>query len=93
MLKVYRKIARFSDVISYFSTQSWTFSDDNTRALWTRLEPDDQKMFCFDMAKMDWENYFETHILGLRRYLAKDEPSTLPAARKRWFRWENNYIV
>jgi alcohol-forming fatty acyl-CoA reductase len=88
MLKVYKKIQRFSDVIAYFSTQQWNFNNKNMQALWSRMDPKDQEIFHFSMKDMDWENYFETHILGLRKYLAKDDPSTLPAARRRWFRYK-----
>ncbi|KAF4517059.1 hypothetical protein B566_EDAN006375 [Ephemera danica] len=90
MLKVYQKIGRFSEVISYFSTREWEFTNDNTQALWKRLAPSDQQLFRFDAASLDWEDYFATHIMGLRRYLAKDHPSTLPQARKRWFRF---YVI
>jgi alcohol-forming fatty acyl-CoA reductase len=86
MMKVYRKISRFSDVIAYFATQEWKFNNKNMQDLWNRLHPKDQELFNFSMQNMDWENYFKTHILGLRKYLAKDDPSTIPVARTRWFR-------
>ncbi|CAB3363817.1 Hypothetical predicted protein [Cloeon dipterum] len=87
MMKVYKKIHRFGDVIAYFSTQQWNFSNQNMQSLWSRMHPKDQYLFNFSMKNMDWEDYFRTHILGLRKYLAKDDPSTLPAARKRWFKF------
>ncbi|XP_071441774.1 fatty acyl-CoA reductase wat-like [Hetaerina americana] len=87
LLKIYQKINKFSKVIAYFSTQSWKFNNANVVDLWNRLDPMDQQMFQFDMNKMDWDNYFQKHILGLRVYLVKDDLSTLPEARKRWKRF------
>ncbi|KAG8222376.1 hypothetical protein J437_LFUL002995 [Ladona fulva] len=86
LLKIYQKINKFSEVISYFSTQYWKFENSNTQELWKRLDPMDQELLPFDMTTMNWDNYFQKHILGLRIYLVKDDISTLPEARKRWKR-------
>lgn len=42
----------------------------------------DQQEFSFDVRQLDWRTYFETYIQGIRQFILKDDPSTLPQARK-----------
>ncbi|XP_044735153.1 fatty acyl-CoA reductase wat-like [Chrysoperla carnea] len=86
LLKVYKKINKFADVIAYFALKEWKFKNNNVQQLWKSLTPDDKKLFTFDMKELDWTKFMETHCLGLRMYLVKDDLSTLPQARKRWQR-------
>lgn len=74
---------KFSDVISYFSLQSWTFRDSSTRSLIKKMSKFDQSLFQFDMSKLDWDKYFQKHVDGIRLYLIKDPIDTLPEARRR----------
>lgn len=74
---------KFSEVISYFSLQSWTFHDDNTRSLANKLSKLDQSLFKFDVAKLNWNEYFKKHVLGIRLYIIKDTMDTVPEAVKR----------
>lgn len=83
LLKITRKVERFSELISYFSTREWKFSNNNTQQLWSNLDPRDQEMFPFTFAGHDWESYFKTYMCGARQYLLKDDPSTIPVALAR----------
>lgn len=86
LLKVYKKIHKFSDVISFFCTNEWLFTNDNVQRLWRRLPAADQRLFDFDMRGMDWVEYSFHYIKGMRLYLFKDDLSTVPAARRKWRR-------
>ncbi|CAH1721740.1 fatty acyl-CoA reductase wat-like [Aphis gossypii] len=79
----YRKMHKFSEVISYFSLQSWTFHDNNTKSLAAKLSKLDQSLFKFDAAKLDWNEYFKKHVLGIRLYIIKDTMDSVPEAVKR----------
>ncbi|XP_012265211.2 fatty acyl-CoA reductase wat-like isoform X1 [Athalia rosae] len=81
--KMYKKIHKFSNVISYFATHQWHFSNDNVRAMWSRLDSKDQQLFLFNMKGFDWHTYFQDYIKGIRIYLFKDDLSTLRASRVR----------
>lgn len=48
--------------------------------LWKKLPPNDRKKFYFNLNELNWQKYFEKHILGVRVYLMKDPPETIPAA-------------
>lgn len=86
LLKLYKKIHKFSDVISFFCTNEWMFSNDNAQKLWTLLGTKDQALFDFNMKSMDWEDYSHHYIKGMRLYLFNDDLSTVGAARRKWNR-------
>ncbi|KAJ8688432.1 hypothetical protein QAD02_024227 [Eretmocerus hayati] len=86
MLKVYKKIHKFMDVLNYFTTQEWSFSNDRVNSLIDKLEPKDRSMFNMDMRKVIWDTYFQNYVRGIRLYLIKDPIETLPQARIKWQR-------
>ncbi|XP_073965240.1 fatty acyl-CoA reductase wat-like [Choristoneura fumiferana] len=86
MLKVYRKIHKFSSVLSYFCTREIKFCNRNVRELWDRTSEQDKQLFPFSMAEVSWEAYFKEYLVGIRRYLFKDSDDTLPQARIKWKR-------
>jgi alcohol-forming fatty acyl-CoA reductase len=85
-LKTYKKIHKFANVISFFCTNEWTFTNDNVQKLWSNLNEADKKLFYFDMKSLDWEVYIKEYMKGMRVYLFKDELSNVTEARKKWRR-------
>ena len=92
LLKVYKKIHKFSDVISFFCTNEWMFTNNNVQQLWKRLGTKDQCLFDFNMKQMDWIQYSHHYIKGMRLYLFKDDLSTVKAARSKWNRSVCTYV-
>ncbi|CAF4887390.1 unnamed protein product [Pieris macdunnoughi] len=86
MLKVYKKIHKFSSVICYFSTKEISFCNRRTRELWDQTTDLDKQIFPFSMKQVDWEEYFDEYLAGIRRYLFKEGDETLPQARIKWKR-------
>lgn len=86
LLKTYKKIHKFANVISFFCTNEWEFTNPNVQQLWSNLNSEDKKLFYFDMETLDWEEYITEYMTGMRVYLFKDELSTAAAARKKWKR-------
>ncbi|KAH7985469.1 hypothetical protein HPB52_025616 [Rhipicephalus sanguineus] len=41
-----------------------------------------RRTFDFDIRSIDWVAYMEQYILGVRRYVLKEDPSTIPTARR-----------
>lgn len=89
LLKAYKKIHKFSSVISFFCTNEWIFTNNNVQALWRKLDRKDQELFNFDMKSMDWKEYSHHYIKGMRLYLFKDDLSTVESARRKW----NRYVI
>ncbi|KAI5640449.1 male sterility protein domain-containing protein [Phthorimaea operculella] len=85
-LHLYNKVMKLANILFYFSTQDWQFSDTQVRAMWSSLSEQDKAVFPFSIGEMSWEYMCETFLLGLRVYLLKDDLSTLPEARKKWNR-------
>ncbi|XP_043273034.1 putative fatty acyl-CoA reductase CG5065 [Venturia canescens] len=82
MTRVQKKLNKAAKCLEYFSTQQWNFRDDNVRRLGYELSPDDRQTFMFDVKQIDWPSYLENYILGIRQFIFKESPDTLPAARK-----------
>ncbi|XP_048004155.1 fatty acyl-CoA reductase wat-like [Leguminivora glycinivorella] len=86
MLKVYRKIHKFSSVLSYFCTREIQFCNRNIRNMWDSTPDDDKQIFPFSMGEVSWEEYFKQYLIGIRRYMFKESDDTLPQARIKWRR-------
>ncbi|XP_015586786.1 fatty acyl-CoA reductase wat [Cephus cinctus] len=82
----YKKIHKFSGVISYFSTQQWKFENNAVLRLWDKLNPADRIKFDFNLESLDWNNYFYHHVRGLRVYLIKDPLDTLEKGKAKYFK-------
>lgn len=84
LLKAYKKIHKFMNVLKYFSTQHWDFTNDNVNTMHSKLTDDDRKRFFFDIKSIVWDTYFQTYLKGIRIHLIKDSLDTLPMARVKW---------
>ncbi|XP_066251790.1 fatty acyl-CoA reductase wat-like isoform X2 [Euwallacea similis] len=84
MMAIYKKIHKFSNVISYFSTHDWQIRTDNVLWVQNRLQEMDQKLFLSDLRKIDWKEYYEFYVKGVRVYLLKDPLDTIDKAKVRW---------
>lgn len=83
MVQVYKKIHRFCDVIYYFTQGGWHFSNNNVKNLWNKLTPKDKELFFFNMDDIEWSHAIKMSMHGIRTYVMKEDPSTIPAALKR----------
>lgn len=83
LLNLYKKVHKFSEILGYFSTKDWQFSNKNTQALWGKLNRTDQHLFPFSMTTVSWLGFFRIYIKGLRKYLLKEAESNLEASRAR----------
>lgn len=80
------------DVLNYFTTKEWKFSNDRVHDLINRMSAKDRENFLCDMREIVWDTFFRTYIKGIRIYLIKDPMETLPEARVRWQRYLNCII-
>ncbi|XP_046742047.1 fatty acyl-CoA reductase wat-like [Diprion similis] len=84
--KAYKKIHKFSAVISYFATQQWRFKNDGVLRLSAKLSPADQNQFELSMENFSWAEFSYHFVRGGRLYLVKDPFDTLPKATVRYAR-------
>lgn len=81
--KIYQKIHKFTDVLAYFSLQSFDFRGDAVQQLWSKLTPEDQEIYKFDVSKIDWNIFFKNNILAIRENILKDTIDTVPEGHRR----------
>ncbi|XP_069691444.1 fatty acyl-CoA reductase wat-like [Periplaneta americana] len=86
MIKTYRKLHKFTDVISYFCTRQWKFSNKNVQQMWDKIGEDDRAIFDFNIRNLDWSSYFREALMGVRTFLLKEDPKNLPQAIKKRYR-------
>ena len=73
--------------LSYFSTKSWDFTNDNFMWLRTQVPPCDSKHFQLDRIEtFDKTKFAKNALLGVRMYLLNEGTDTLPHARRHYIR-------
>ncbi|XP_045468235.1 fatty acyl-CoA reductase wat-like [Harmonia axyridis] len=88
MVNIYKKIHKFSLLLSYFSLREWKMHNENLQKLWNNLSDKDKEIFEFSMAPEDfnWNSYISILGGGVRLYLLKDKMETIPAAKRKYRR-------
>ncbi|RVE54948.1 hypothetical protein evm_000315 [Chilo suppressalis] len=82
MVNVQKRIRYGMECMRYFTTKEWHFKNDNLRALRQKVSPEDNKTFFTDMKVINWNSYMRVYVKGVRKYILKEDPSTLPQARR-----------
>ncbi|KAL1502548.1 hypothetical protein ABEB36_007674 [Hypothenemus hampei] len=83
LFKIYKKIHKFSEALSYFSTREWKFSNNNVQILWDKMNKVDQKLFPMSMQTVSWLLFFKNYIRGVRKYILKESESNLHLCKTR----------
>ena len=78
---MYAKSHRVLSCLKFYTLQEWHFISANPYLLLEKMTVNDREVFDFDCRNIDWPSYIETYILGARKYLLKDDMSTVPKAR------------
>lgn len=88
MFDIYKKIHKFSLLLSYFSLREWKMHNENLQTLWNGLSEKDKEIFEFSMApqNFNWNSYISILGGGVRLYLLKDKMETIPAAKRKYKR-------
>nr|XP_022920492.1 putative fatty acyl-CoA reductase CG5065 [Onthophagus taurus] len=84
MFNLSKKVIKFVNAISYFTLNEWEFDDTNNKALYENLSKKDQDLFNFDIESINWDDYADNFVKGLRIYLLNDPLETIPVARKKF---------
>ncbi|XP_071580009.1 putative fatty acyl-CoA reductase CG5065 [Temnothorax nylanderi] len=94
MVPLQAKLSKAAKCSEFFRTKQWNFRDDNVQQLGEQLSPEDRKTFMFDVSQIEWSSYLEHYILGIRQYILRESPDTLPAAQSRMTKlyWVHNAV-
>lgn len=83
MVKTQQRLYKMIDTVQFFIMRQWNFTDDNVRNLLTEMNPKDSQSFPFDISVIDWDKYLENYVLGVRKFLWKQNPTSLPSCRRK----------
>ncbi|CAG9772735.1 unnamed protein product [Ceutorhynchus assimilis] len=81
MLGLYKKIHTFTEVLQWFSTREWQFSNKNTQNLWRKMNKTDQELFPMSITTVSWLIFYRNYVKGVRKYLLKESDSSLVDSR------------
>ncbi|XP_023220261.1 putative fatty acyl-CoA reductase CG5065 isoform X2 [Centruroides sculpturatus] len=82
MIKVYSNLQKKISTYEYFSIRDWKFGVRNVQELLEKMSTEDKQNFDFDISKLNWDQYMEDYFLGIRRFVFKEDDSTIPHSRK-----------
>ncbi|OWR46525.1 fatty-acyl CoA reductase 4, partial [Danaus plexippus plexippus] len=82
MVKVQKRVSYGMKVLEYYTTNEWFFENDFYKSLKTRISKQDNEVFYTDFSTFNWSDYMRKYMKGAREYCCKEDPSTLPQARK-----------
>uniref|UniRef100_A0AAG5DYU2 Fatty acyl-CoA reductase n=1 Tax=Anopheles atroparvus TaxID=41427 RepID=A0AAG5DYU2_ANOAO len=82
MAKIAKRFQKAADTGEYFAMHEWTFRNDNLLGLGNRVRRDRAGSdFRCDVGGLDWAAYIENYMLGIRRFVLKDELDSMGQAR------------
>uniref|UniRef100_A0A182N354 Fatty acyl-CoA reductase n=1 Tax=Anopheles dirus TaxID=7168 RepID=A0A182N354_9DIPT len=67
------KTNRFLETMSYFGLREWDIANENVVRLRTLLTPGEATVLEFDLSTVDWDEYFQAYIPGIRRYFLAEK--------------------
>ncbi|XP_049289399.1 fatty acyl-CoA reductase wat-like [Anopheles funestus] len=83
VLKLYRKVHRFSAVLRFFTNNEWCFRTGRMRRVLNAMASEDQQFFPCDAKAIQWNDFLDHQIKGLRLYLMRDPWSTVEKSLRR----------
>lgn len=93
MTKVMKRLLRTVSMLEYFINQSWDWSTCNTEMLMSKMSPEDQRVFNFDVRQLNWLEYIENYVLGIKKYLLKEDMAGIPEAKQHLKRLRNIHYL
>ncbi|XP_029177624.1 putative fatty acyl-CoA reductase CG5065 isoform X2 [Nylanderia fulva] len=84
MMKITKRFERAAKTGEFFAMNEWKFCAENMMKLVKFVSASgDCNDFNIDIRNLDWDVYLHQYMLGIRKYILKDNPDTLNKARNR----------
>ncbi|XP_029665011.1 putative fatty acyl-CoA reductase CG5065 isoform X2 [Formica exsecta] len=84
MVRMAKRFKRSTKTGEFFAINEWKFSVDNMRELVESVKALGHcNDFNVDIRSLDWDTYLHQYVLGIRKYILKDDLDTLNNARRR----------
>ncbi|KAJ8954206.1 hypothetical protein NQ318_005801 [Aromia moschata] len=82
LVRTQRRIQNGLGVLQYYTTRLWFFHNEKLARIYDSLSETDRQIFYTNKEKLDMDEYMLNYILGARKYCAREDPRTLPHARR-----------
>lgn len=87
MMKITKRFERAAKTGEFFAVNEWVFQGENIKDLAKNVKAaNDANRFNVDITTLDWDSYVHQYMLGIRKYILKDNPDTMSKARNRLFK-------
>lgn len=86
MRKIYWKLDKVMAVLHYFLVHEWVIKNENVKALWEKLGPNDRITYNFDFTGIKTESYLRNLMAGLKKYTLKEDMSKAELHKARYDR-------
>nr|XP_029709727.1 putative fatty acyl-CoA reductase CG5065 [Aedes albopictus] len=84
MAKIAKRFQKAADTGEFFAMHQWDFKSDNMKQLMRKVQrAKDGEEFDFDMTNMSWDSYLEQYMLGIRKFVLKDDLDSMAKARRK----------
>lgn len=81
LVRLHKNVWNSLNLLEKFIFTEWKFHNTNTVKLIDSMSSADQVKYNIDIRTLEWEEYFVSLTMGVRRYLNKEPNKTLEAAR------------
>jgi len=81
-VRIQNKLWKAVEVLEYFTSREWHWTNDNILFLKEQLNSSDQEEYDFDVRNIDWEVYLDNYCLGTKQYALKEDMALLPVAQE-----------
>lgn len=83
MMKIAKRYKAAADTGEFFAMHEWDFEVNNVNELLNEIAiADDRHEFNCDVKCLDWDTYLKNYVFGIRKYILKDDLSSMDVARK-----------
>lgn len=84
MLKSVRQCNRLITVITFFTTHEWIFHRNNMNNLSKKIKSlEDCDNFILGIENIDWEEYIEYYMIGIKKYILNEKTGTSSTSQSR----------
>lgn len=81
--KITKRMHQGFDTLQPFTSREWEFVNENYFKIYNMLSEEEKKMFISDVTQINWFKYIDDSTLGTRKYLLKEDDSTIERAIRR----------
>lgn len=83
MFKIAKRYKTAADTGEFFAMHEYDFEVDNVKDLLHEISnADDGNEFLCDVKHVKWDEYLKNYVRGIRKYVLKDDDSTLSTSRR-----------